>query len=257
MNFFKPIIPLFLACGLAACASNPNNGSLSTTAGVAAPYKGDTTLVGSGVTDHFAARNDWRRSALNNAFQRQENTNPQSFSLKMPDGSGRQITWGDAVSWVKGTSDPLEQMNRVNTLINTNYRYNSSHPKGDDYIYTPGEVMNGQGKPLCRDYAFAKLAMLKDAGWPDNYLYYTSLKNSPTDSEYHAVAVVRIPGQPYDYALDLRTDTDVIKLDPSTNTYDPLGVKRRPIDAITPVSVVSRRPQRFTATPRPWIFSRT
>lgn len=248
---YKPASVLF-AGALSACASVPEGANLKANSAGPAIYRGDKILGGSGVPDHFASTGDWRRSELTATLARHQKENLDSLTLTLPDGSGQRMSWNQAVVWAKSSGDPVQVLNNVNELINHNYKYSSTgrHPKGAPYLYTPAEILGGRGEPLCRDYTFAKVTMLGEAGWPADNLFYTSLKAIPSDPDYHTVAVVRIPGTLTDYALDLRTDTHLIKLEPGAGGYDPLGVMKRPVDAVTSMSTIAKRPAGVPGTAR-------
>lgn len=91
----------------------------------------------------------------------------------------------------------------VNREVNLSIAYTSdSRQYGvDDYWATPFESL-GSGKGDCEDYAIAKLAVLRAAGWPVDDLRIVVLRDS-LFRDFHAVAAVRDNGSWW--ILDNRT----------------------------------------------------
>lgn len=75
--------------------------------------------------------------------------------------------------------------------------YFDSHIKYVDrsggWALTPLEAVNGGGG-LCRDYAFGKMALLIDAGWPAEDIRINTILPGAAGRPYHVVLTARIPG---------------------------------------------------------------
>ena len=100
--------------------------------------------------------------------------------------------------------DSVERLEAVNWYVNKRVRFvDDSVRWGRPDVWSAANVTLNAGKGDCEDFAIAKLAMLRRAGFADKDLYLVVLKDTVRRAD-HAVLVVRAAG--HMYVLDNGTD---------------------------------------------------
>jgi predicted transglutaminase-like cysteine proteinase len=98
----------------------------------------------------------------------------------------------------------VERLEAVNWYVNKRVRFvDDSVRWGRPDVWSAANVTLNAGKGDCEDFAIAKLAMLRRAGFADKDLYLVILKDTVRRAD-HAVLVVRAAG--HMYVLDNGTD---------------------------------------------------
>lgn len=91
--------------------------------------------------------------------------------------------------------DPAERIDAVNSYVNARIRFvddSAQFGAGDRWLAPSESLARGRGD--CEDYAIAKRAMLRTAGFADKDLYLVVLKDLGRRAD-HAVLVVRVDGR--------------------------------------------------------------
>ena len=103
---------------------------------------------------------------------------------------GRGATFAAALR----AASAQHRLEAVNAFVNANVRFvdDSSDGAGDRWSAASDTLARGRGD--CEDYAIAKLALLKRAGFADKDLYLVVLKDLVRHAD-HAVLVVRSEGR--------------------------------------------------------------
>ena len=100
--------------------------------------------------------------------------------------------------------DAVRRLEAVNWYVNKRVRFvDDSVRWGRPDVWSAANVTLNAGKGDCEDFAIAKLAMLRRAGFADKDLYLVILKDTVRRAD-HAVLVVRATG--HMYVLDNGTD---------------------------------------------------
>lgn len=115
-------------------------------------------------------------------------------------------------------SDPVERIDAVNSYVNARIRFLDDSVQfgtGDRWLSASESFARGRGD--CEDYAIAKRAMLRAAGFADKDLYLVILKDLSRRAD-HAVLVVRVAGR----FLVLDNGTDRIVDSSMVRDYRPI-----------------------------------
>ena len=100
--------------------------------------------------------------------------------------------------------DAVERLEAVNWYVNKRVRFvDDSVAFGRADVWSAANDTLNRGRGDCEDYAIAKLAMLRRAGFSDRDLYLVILRDTVRRAD-HAVLVVRAAG--HMYVLDNGTD---------------------------------------------------
>ena len=120
--------------------------------------------------------------------------------------SGTSSVSGAAARYAEGLSgrERLERLDAVNRYVNARVRFVDDQVqfgKADVWSAAPATLKRGAGD--CEDYAIAKMAMLRRAGFAERDLYLVIVRDLVRRSD-HAVLAVRADGRMY--VLDNGTD---------------------------------------------------
>ena len=100
--------------------------------------------------------------------------------------------------------DPVERLEAVNWYVNRRVHFVDDYVRwGRADVWSPASETLSSGKGDCEDFAIAKLAMARRAGFADKDLYLVILRDTVRRAD-HAVLVVRAGG--HMYVLDNGTD---------------------------------------------------
>lgn len=100
--------------------------------------------------------------------------------------------------------DAVEKLEAVDWYVNKRVRFVDDQVQwGRPDVWSPASVTLSRGRGDCEDYAIAKMAMLRRAGFADKDLYIVVLKDLVRRAD-HAVLVARAEG--HMYVLDNGTD---------------------------------------------------
>jgi len=100
--------------------------------------------------------------------------------------------------------DSIERLEAVNWYVNKRIRFVDDQVRwGRPDVWSPADQTLNAGKGDCEDFAIAKLAMARRAGFADRDLYLVVLRDLVRRAD-HAVLVVRAAG--HMYVLDNGTD---------------------------------------------------
>lgn len=87
--------------------------------------------------------------------------------------------------------DPMEIAQRVNSYVNRRVRYTDDIAQyGHDGFWASADQTLRRGRGDCKDYAIAKLELLRSAGFPERDLYFTIVRDLVRRAD-HAVIVAR------------------------------------------------------------------
>ncbi len=118
---------------------------------------------------------------------------------------------------LRGT-DALDQVDAINRYVNARVRFvDDSVQFGSPDRWMAASETLARGRGDCEDFAIAKRAMLRSAGFADRDLYLVVLKDLSRRSD-HAVLVVRVAGR----FLVLDNGTDRIVDSASIEDYKPI-----------------------------------
>jgi predicted transglutaminase-like cysteine proteinase len=113
---------------------------------------------------------------------------------------------GAAAAFARGQrgKDSVEKLEAVNWYVNKRVRFvDDSRQFGRGDVWSAANDTLNRGRGDCEDFAIAKLAMLRRAGFADRDLYLVILRDTVRRAD-HAVLVVRAAG--HMYVLDNGTD---------------------------------------------------
>lgn len=109
--------------------------------------------------------------------------------------------------------DKRERLEAVNWYVNRRVRFvNDSVQYGRIDVWAPAAQTLARGKGDCEDFAIAKLAMLRRAGFAERDLYFVIVKDLVRRAD-HAILVVRASGHMYvlDNGSDRLLDSESIR----------------------------------------------
>ena len=120
--------------------------------------------------------------------------------------AGESAVTGAAASFAEGLTarERVERLDAVNRYVNARVRFVDDQVqfgKADVWSSAPATLKRGAGD--CEDYAIAKMAMLRRAGFAERDLYLVIVRDLVRRSD-HAVLAVRAEGRMY--VLDNGTD---------------------------------------------------
>ena len=120
--------------------------------------------------------------------------------------AGETAVSGDAARYAEALTarERVERLDAVNRYVNARVRFVDDQVQfGKADVWSPAPATLKRGKGDCEDYAIAKMAMLRRAGFAERDLYLVIVRDLVRRSD-HAVLAVRAEGRMY--VLDNGTD---------------------------------------------------